>query len=175
MPWSAGRNAAGFLADLVLELEWRVDRDLRRAANLVVRLARERKLRQWQVRNAAQKLGRLLGQPLPVAQLDVPWDGSVDLPAHVKYTLTAATTLLLFPTRLRASDALIEYVVGGMQRAGVNTDDVEVRWRVRDWVGKAPVPANVRQAASAAWMIKHFALARQMVEGYVDDWLKEPS
>jgi len=180
--WIDGRNAAGFLANLALVLvrTRRPAHAISRAAKLVIRLAKKTELTKWEQRDAAQHLGQLIGTPLPAQSLDVPWalrraPMLDDLPALVQYTLTAAASLVLFPERLKASTSLLRYVHESMHAAGVRVNDIEVRWRIRDWIGRVAnyIPPRVRQAASAAWMVGHFQLARTMVEGYVEDWLAE--
>jgi len=179
LPWINAKNVAGFFADLVLGLQRPIgcfdviDCDLRRAANIIVLLARKPSLTRWEKRNAAQKLGKLLGQALPALKLPFMWTPT-QLPYLAKSALVVASTLLLLPSAQadRFGDA-VYHVIDSMHVAGVYAVDAEVRWRIRDWVGRVPVPPRVRQAATAAWVIGHHQFTRKMVEDYVDDWLKE--
>jgi len=174
--WNDNRNASGCLADLVLAFN-PPERcaDLRRAAVLIIRLARKRDLPKWEARGAARRLGQLTGQALPATVRDV-WIGlaRTKLDEQAKYMITVAANMIVAPAQFHPTRTLLLYLVSEARRArGMSNvvDDIEVRWRIRDWVGKVPVPPHVRQAACAAWMVKQYAFARELVERYVENWL----
>lgn len=161
-PWDDPCSWAGWIADLVLALPERT-RDERRAARCILRLAKRRDFSKQSMQSAARAV-----QAVKAAE---------STHGSLKDALAALRSAATLARRLPAAVARLHMGRGPSIAAteeGVDVVRLEVRWRIRDWVGRVPVPPHVRQAAYAAWMARYYKSARKLVEDYVNDWLAKP-
>jgi uncharacterized membrane protein len=166
-PWDDPCSEAGWLVDLVLALP-DLTRCERRAARHILRQAKQRGVgvTKAEIRRSAQAVQA-------TAAIEPPdWRRR-----QVSDVLQTALNLLKFATGVRKRTRQTSPYGYGLRHdaheAGVDVVRIEVRWRIRDWVGRVPVPPHVRQAAYVAWMVRRYEFTRKLVEDYVNDWLKE--
>jgi len=175
-PWQtmAPANVAGFLAGLSLAILESESGDeaarMRRAARAVQR-ATSRPFTHYARRAFASRMGRYLDMALPDRALHIAVDGGGQIgPAgFCRNILIVAATAII--SEMRVNSGVVEAAVhGALVAHDVAADDVAdlaLRWYIRDWVGSVPVPPTIRQAASAAWLADHPALAYQIVIDHV--------
>ena len=164
-PWDDPCSEAGWLADLVLALP-DLTRCERRAARRILRQAKQRGVgvTKAEIRRSAQAV-----QATAAASGKPDWHYQ-----QVTDVLQTALNLLKLAARGARTAAPRGYGLRhDAHEAGVDVIRIEVRWRIRDWVGRVPVPPHVRQAAYVAWMARRHKFTRKLVEDYVNDWLKE--
>jgi hypothetical protein len=166
-PWDDPCSRAGWLADLVLAVPT-ITRTQGRAARCIRQLAKRHDISNLGIQSAARYT-----QAVTAESTEAVYARRRDTSPFVYRILKGALATLRAAADRNGREVWSRSDIDTFHNLGVDVVRLEVRWRIRDWVGRVPVPPHVRQAACAAWMTGHYKFTRKLVEDYVNDWLAE--